>query len=739
MTAVDRSARTRAADALCAGAYDDAGGTTTGVALVAVGGYGRSELAPQSDLDVVLVHDEGVDIGVLGEKLWYPLWDSGARLDHSVRSLPQMVEAAAGDLKVALGLLDVRHLTGDPHLTLRLRTTMLAAWRREAPERLPALATLVRGRHELVGELAHVSVPDLKEAEGGLRDATVLKALVATWLVDVPHADLERSRRALLDVRDVLHRVTGRATDRIAPEVWSELAAPLGLRDAVDVQLHVRVLGRRIAHLSRLTWRRVEGYLARPVSVTGARRPGLVTIAPGVAVASGEVVLEAGARPDRDPLLLLRAAAEAAERDLVLAPPTAARLAREGAALSEPWPHEARQLLVRLLAAGQGLLHVWETLEETGALDRILPEWERIRLLPHASPIHRFTVDRHVVETCREASSLIRTVSRPDVLMVAALLHDIGKGDLTEHSVAGEPLARSIATRMGFDAESVHMVGLLVRWHLLLSETATTRDPDDPATVERVTARIGTAEGLTLLLALTQADAKATSHKAWSRWRAGLVLRVGAAALNALDTGVVALAPPAPAMVIPEAAQRGGVSVEVEPTDDGARVIVIAPDRVGLLADGAAMLALQRTSVRAARAWGQGEYGVAVWEVANDSLDATVLRQRFVALASGRLDARARLTPTDRGGLVPTVAVRPEAARAATVLEVRAADRPGVLYLVLAALADLDIAVRSAHMDTLGPQAVDVFYVQEANAGALSDERASEAAHAVRAALTPPG
>ena len=596
---------------------------------------------------------------------------------------------------------------------------------------------LVRARHELVGELAHVSVPDLKEAQGGLRDANVLTALVATWLVDVPHADLDRSRRALLDVRDVLHEVVGRPTDRIAPEVWSELAEPLGLADAVAVQRHVRELGRRITHLSRLTWRRVDGYLTRPTRVTAARRPDLVAVAPGVAIAGGEVVLEAGARPDADPLLLLRAAAEAAERDLVLAPPTAARLAREGAALPEPWSPEARRLLVRLLAAGPGLLPVWETLEETGGLDRLLPEWERIRLLPHASPIHRFTVDRHVVETCIEAAALIRSVARPDVLMVAALLHDIGKGGLTEHSVAGEPIARQIATRMGFDDEAVELIGTLVRWHLLLVETATTRDPDDPATVERVTERIGSAEGLALLMALTEADAKAASAQAWSSWRSGLVRHVAAAARAALDTGVVAPARPPAEVAIPKAVRRGGVSIEVEQIADGARVTMIAPDRVGLLADGAAMLALQRTSVRAARAWGQGEYGLAVWDVADDSLDATVLRQRFDAIASGRMDARARLARRSLGDLAPTVAVRPEAARGATILEVRAADRPGVLFLVLAALADLDITVRSAHVNTLGPQAVDAFYVQEANAGALSDSRAADAAHAVRAALQP--
>ena len=197
MTASSRARRTAQADALCAQAYAASDAPQLGWALVAVGGYGRGELAPHSDLDVVLVHDEGAAPGVWAEQLWYPMWDSGVRLDHSVRSFPQMLAAASGDLKVALGLLDLRHVAGDPNLTLRLRATVLAAWRRDARDRLPALHRLVRSRHDIVGELAHASVPDLKEAEGGLRDATVLKALVATWLVDVPHADLERSRQGV--------------------------------------------------------------------------------------------------------------------------------------------------------------------------------------------------------------------------------------------------------------------------------------------------------------------------------------------------------------------------------------------------------------------------------------------------------------------------------------------------------------------------------------------------------------
>ncbi len=745
MTAAERAARTEAADDLCSRAYGDAGGPDSGVALVAVGGYGRGELAPYSDLDVVLVSDEGVDLGELGSQVWYPLWDSGARLDHSVRTLPEMLATAARDLRVASGLLDVRHVAGDPNLTIRLRTTILADWRRTARERLPELHALVRSRHELIGELAHLSVPDLKEAEGGLRDATVLKSLTATWMVDVPAADLERTRLALLDVRDVLHDAAGRGTDRVAPEHWGRIAEALELDPGVEgereAQRHVRDLGRRLTHLSRLAWRRVDDALRRKTG-PGPRRPMLERLAPGVALAQGEVVLDRTAHPSTDPLLLLRAAAEAAVRDVVLAPPTAARLVRECPPLPDPWPEEARRQFVRLLAAGRGLLPVWETLEETGALARILPEWERIRLLPHASVVHRFTVDRHVVETCIEASALIRDVGRPDVLLVAALLHDIGKGGLTEHSVAGEPIAREIATRMGFGPEEVDLIAQLVRWHLLLATTATTRDPDDPATLEALTSRVPTSEALALLTALTEADAKATSSKAWTSWRAGLIHDLSRRARAALDRGVVPPAMPVDAVEIPEVAAAGGTSIQVVPTVDGCRVTTVGLDRVGLLADLAATFALQRAQVRAARIWSQGDYGVCVWDLADDGLDEGRLNDAFDNVVARRVDPVARLAPrrsADGQRLAPTVVVRPEASEQATVFEVRTADLLGVVYLVSAALAELDMTVRSAHVSTLGPQAVDVFYVQEASAGALSETRAADAAHAIRSRLAPAG
>jgi [protein-PII] uridylyltransferase len=194
------------------------------------------------------------------------------------------------------------------------------------------------------------------------------------------------------------------------------------------------------------------------------------------------------------------------------------------------------------------------------------------------------------------------------------------------------------------------------------------------------------------------------------------------------------------AVAITKEARKGstGISFTVEDLGDGARVTAIARDRVGLLADVSAVFAMQRVRVRGARAWDQDGFGVSVWEVAEEGLQASTLRTTYDGVVEGRLDPAARLRPSSPSALPPSVDVRPEASSQATVLEVRTTDRPGVVHLVCAALAELDVSVRSAHVDTLGPQAVDVFYLQEASAGVLSEQRAAEAAHAVREALTVP-
>jgi [protein-PII] uridylyltransferase len=273
-----------------------------------------------------------------------------------------------------------------------------------------------------------------------------------------------------------------------------------------------------------------------------------------------------------------------------------------------------------------------------------------------------------------------------------------------------------------------------------LSETATTRDPEDPATIDHVTAHVGNREELELLAALTEADALATSDQAWTSWRARLVRDLVQRVASALDQAPPPMIPERE-VDIPEAllARACQVYVEVRAGADGDLVRVIGEDRTGLLADAAAMLALQRLPVRSARVWTLGvqgrAFGVSEWAVDQVDLDVAVLRQRLARIVSGGLDASARLHRTTPGDGELSVVVLPGASARATVLEVRVADRPGLIHAVCAALAGLGIAVVSAHVATVGPRAVDVFYLHDEAGAGLTEERAAEAVRVVRAAL----
>ncbi|WP_446049507.1 [protein-PII] uridylyltransferase family protein, partial [Streptomyces albidoflavus] len=294
------------------GLFTAAAGGLRGVALVAVGGYGRGELSPRSDLDLLLLHDgsaPAAGIARLADRIWYPVWDLGLDLDHSVRTLGEARRTAADDLKAQLGLLDARHLAGDLGTTAALRTTVLADWRNQAPKRLPHLRELCEERAERAGELQYLLEPDLKEARGGLRDATALRAVAASWLADAPREGLDDARRRLLDVRDALHLTTGRSTDRLALQEQDQVAAALGLLDADTLLRQVYESARTLSYAADVTWREV-GRVLRSRSV----RPRLRAMLPGkppvvrtplaeaVVEQVGEVGLARAARPERDPV-----------------------------------------------------------------------------------------------------------------------------------------------------------------------------------------------------------------------------------------------------------------------------------------------------------------------------------------------------------------------------------------------------------------------------------------------------
>ncbi|WP_407566354.1 [protein-PII] uridylyltransferase [Streptomyces sp. 184] len=809
-------------------------GSTRGISLVAVGGYGRGELSPRSDLDLLLLHDGSLGPGALAavaDRLWYPVWDMGLALDHSVRTPAEALKTAADDLKVTLGLLDVRHVAGDAALTSGLRTAVFADWRNRAAGRLPELRELGRERAERHGELQFLLEPDLKEARGGLRDATTLRAVAASWLADAPREGLDGARARLLNTRDVLHLTTGRATDRLALQEQDQVAAALGLLDADTLLREVYEAARTIAYATDVTWREVDRVLrarggrrgtARLRSLIGStprtaqRGPAERSpLADGVVEQDGEVVLARTARPARDPVLPLRAAAAAAQAGLPLSLHAVRLLAAQAPPLPVPWPDEAREQLVTLLGAGEATVPVWESLEAEGFITRLLPDWERVRCRPQRNAVHRWTVDRHLVETAVRAARLTRRVGRPDLLLVAALLHDIGKGwpdGPGGHSITGETIARDMARRIGFPAADADVLATLVRHHLLLVETATRRDLDDPATVRLVADAVGGRGTLELLHALTEADALATGPAAWSAWRASLVTDL-AARVDAALAGDPAAAPAgeraerapgaveerlaveawrtrAPALTLlaraeePPAAEpdEGTGGIEQSGTQPlGVELLVAVPDRPGVLAALAGVLALHRLTVRTAGlrplrlppgvadgpqppreaeprpadadAASDADADAAPhvlllnWRVAAEfgSLPAADrLRADLLRVLDGTLDVPARLAerekayrPRRRGTPAPPprVTVVPGSSQHATVIEVRAQDAPGLLHRIGRALEAAGVRVRGAYVSTLGANAVDAFYVTDAAGRPLTDREADELAGTLQAAL----
>jgi [protein-PII] uridylyltransferase len=703
-----------------------------GVALAAVGGYGRGELSPGSDLDLVLLHAGKSTVASLADKVWYPIWDSGVKLDHAVRTFDEGRRLAGQDLAVLLGLLDSRHVAGDPGLVGRLRSTVLADWRAAARRRLPGLREAWDERGERHGDLRHDIEPDLKEGRGGLRDLVSLRAVVASWVADRPHRDVDDAVRRLADVRDALHLVTGRAGNRLLLQEQDQVAERLDFPDADALLREVVGAASAVTLAAEVTWRRADQVTrASRTRYLRGRRPVLRLLGPGLAEHDGEAVLTAQADPTADPGLVLRMAARAARAGLPLAPSSVDRLAADSVPLPEPWPPAARDTFVDLLGAGPPLVPVWEALDQAGLVERLLPEWAAVRHLPQRNAVHRFSVDRHLLETAVQAAPLVRGVRRPDLLLVAGLLHDIGKGSQQDHSEAGVPLAERAATRMGFTDEDVRAIGLLVRHHLLLPDTATRRDLDDPATVAAVAEAVGDTDVLALLHVLTRADAAATGPAAWSEWKAGLVddlvRRVGLRLSGAPPPQLPAMTQEQRALV-----EAGELAVLVQ-SDEAVTwtVTVVAPDRVGLFATIAGVLSLNRLSVRSAQVRTEQGMAVDVWTVVPErdhDPRADTLRRDIVRAQSGDLDLTRQLDDRDasrRQPHVPPPAPRVEvaegASETATVLEVRAHDRPGLLYRLGRALALMGVSIRAARVSTLGAEAVDVFYVVDSTGQRLDE------------------
>ncbi|MFV4016794.1 bifunctional uridylyltransferase/uridylyl-removing protein GlnD [Mycobacterium tuberculosis] len=650
----------------------------SGFAIVGVGGLGRRELLPYSDLDVLLLHD-GKPADILrpvADRLWYPLWDANIRLDHSVRTVSEALTIANSDLMAALGMLEARHIAGDQQLSFALIDGVRRQWRNGIRSRMGELVEMTYARWRRCGRIAQRAEPDLKLGRGGLRDVQLLDALALAQLIDrhgightdLPAGSLDGAYRTLLDVRTELHRVSGRGRDHLLAQFADEISAALGFGDRFDLARTLSSAGRTIGYHAEAGLRTAANALPRRGISALVRRPKRRPLDEGVA-----------------------------------GPTTVATI---------------------------------EALDRTGLWGRLLPEWEPIRDLPPRDVAHKWTVDRHVVETAVHAAPLATRVARPDLLALGALLHDIGKGRGTDHSVLGAELVIPVCTRLGLSPPDVRTLSKLVRHHLLLPITATRRDLNDPKTIEAVSEALGgDPQLLEVLHALSEADSKATGPGVWSDWKASLVDDLVRRCRMVMAGESLPQAEPTAPHYLSLAADHG-VHVEISPRD-GERIdaVIVAPDERGLVSKAAAVLALNSLRVHSASV--NVHQGVAITEFVVSPLfgsppAAELVRQQFVGALNGDVDVLGMLqkrdsdaaslvsaragdvqagVPVTRTAAPPRILWLDTAAPAKLILEVRAMDRAGLLALLAGALEGAGAGIVWAKVNTFGSTAADVFCV----------------------------
>lgn len=702
------------------------------VALLAVGGYGRGELAPFSDLDLLLVQGGRGAIDATASALWYPIWDAGLKLGHAVRTVRQCLNMARDDLDVGTALVTSRWLAGDTALAHEVTDGARSAWRRRGEARLAELRRRVEQRHRTAGDVGFLLEPDLKEGRGGLRDVHALRWAAEAGLVlnDDDVRALDRAHDVLTTVRVELHRHAGRAGEVLHLQDQDAVAAAAGFVDADALMFEVAAAARTVAWIADDVWARLVRLGLDPDRApVGPARP----VATGVVLRDGEIHLDDTVDPAVDPTLALRVATAAARHEVPIDRASLERLNQRTPRYPDPWPPGAVDDLVALLLAGQASLAAFDALDQMNLLVRILPEWGPVRSRPQRNAYHRYTVDRHLWQAAANAAALVDRVTRPDLLVLGALLHDLGKGYPGDHTEVGIDLVRVIGPRLGLPTDDVEVLEAMVRHHLLLPDVATRRDLSDDATIMGVAQAVGSEKVLDLLHALTEADSLATGPAAWGDWKAGLVRALVERVRHVLGGGDVRevawrLFPSATVLEL-----MGQGRTEVLVRDD--RVTVVSPDTPGTFSRVAGVLSLHRLAVLGAEAHSD-EQGMAASEFVvvppgRDPIEwepvVTDLRRALAGefalearIAERAQQLRRRRKATAANGVVTRVTFDDNASTS-TVVEVRAPNVTGLLYRTTKALADLSLDIRHARVQTLGHEVVDAFYVRNAAGAKITD------------------
>jgi [protein-PII] uridylyltransferase len=519
-------------------------------AVLAQGGYGRGELNPFSDVDLLFLYQWKVTpfVESVAEKILYSLWDTGIQVGHAVRSVPECARLAAKDFKVKTALLDARFLCGSTELAAEFDRVVESDIVRRSPQRFFKEIAQSGERHQEFGSSVYLLEPHVKEGEGGLRDLHT-----ALWMARVKfkvkhlreivqkgvlsESELEavlESRDFLWKVRNTLHFLAGSHQDQLTFEHQERVAATLGYRDAGDrraVERFLRDYYLHAARVNRFTSLVTERCLERPwrFGRMFSRR-----IRPGVRIVGSEIAVE-------DPRLLedpgnmvglflesQRHGVEIGSRARALLAAGVERLeaARESPAVTEPF--------LEILRGRARIYETLRTMHEVGTLGAVVPEFGQLRCMVIRDFYHIYTVDEHTLraimelerlgggehrEACPLLTLVMHEIERPEVLYLAMLLHDIGKGHGQGHSDRGARLAEQVGRRMGLQDDEVGQVERLVRHHLLMSHVAQHRDLSDDRVIIDFARNVGSIDVLKRLYVMTYADMRAVAPKVWNNWR----------------------------------------------------------------------------------------------------------------------------------------------------------------------------------------------------------------------------
>ncbi|AEQ06880.1 [protein-PII] uridylyltransferase [Corynebacterium pseudotuberculosis] len=511
-----------------------------GAALAATGSFARREMTSKSDLDLILLHQPGLNLSGIAD-LWYPIWDAKMRLDYAVRTPQECANMVSDDSTAALALLDVRHVSGDPTLTEQTRQLTLETWRRKLNKNFNAVSDTAIARWRRSGSVVAMTHPDLKHGRGGLRDIELIRALALGHLCDAP--PLDSQRRLLLDVRTLLHQHAGRARDVLDPEFAADIALDLGFDDRYELFRVIAQAARTINDATNHALSTARHALPRRSQVRRAvRRP----IDVDVVAVDEEISLSRNPNL-KDPAVVLRVAAASARTGMPISDSVWPRL-ENLPDLPVPWPVGAAGDFFELLSSSAHSSRVIQQLDDHGFWEKMIPQWGHIRGRMPREAVHIHTIDQHSLVVTANCAARSVSVARPDLLFLSALFHDVGKGYDRPHEIVGAEFVVEMGRKLRLNEQDVNVVETLVVEHTKISQIVGRYDPTSDKAVNMLLDAVNyDLLTLNLLESLVEADAEGTAPGVWSA-----VLKLGTRALcSRARARLTSLTPEPPEFDIP--------------------------------------------------------------------------------------------------------------------------------------------------------------------------------------------